>query len=568
MSISTPLTSPDVFVLSADDVAMSYAGRTVFDGVSVGLHPGHRLGMVGENGAGKSTLLRILAGLEEPDAGKLVLPQAEGIGYLSQELPGAQASDSRTTVSDVVEQALEPSRRLLAEMEKAAAALAVVADDGTAAGLRGDAGEPESPDTDHYAALLALAEITEAWDAPRRAELTVEGLGLASVPRDRPLSTLSGGQRARLALAALLIRRPQALLLDEPTNHLDDAAIEFLEATLREARGIVVVASHDRVFLDNVCTSILDLDPALGGYVLHRGAYSDFLKDKKIERAAWQTQFDTEQEQLAALRESVRTTSRNVSHARAPKDKNKMSYGNRGDRVEMQISRRVRNAKQRLEELERDQVRKPPKPLRFAGLAAGASVPSGSTLLTAREIAVTGRLAPTTLSVTPGDRLLVTGSNGSGKSTLLAVLAGRLAPSSGTVDRIPRIEISLLEQEVRFPDGAVTSRGIFQALQSLRPDTELPDAVALGLLPAASRDKAVRELSEGQRRRVALAMLVARPPHVLLLDEPTNHLSLTLAEELQDALGSAPGAVIVASHDRWLRRRWQGPELELEAVEG
>jgi macrolide transport system ATP-binding/permease protein len=516
--------------LLARDLDKVYGDRRVLDGVSLTVSPGQRLGLVGENGVGKSTLLRLLAGVEEADGGEIIRPA--DCGFLAQELPYSAGQ----TVQDVIDDALAEIR----------------AADRRLNDLSGRLNEPSA--LAEYGDVLEWAQAHDLWDADRRAALVLEGLGLADIGADRPLGSLSGGQRSRLGLAALLIHQPRALLLDEPTNHLDDAAMRFLERQLSRLPGVVVLASHDRVFLDAVCTTIVDLDPTRAGITLYSGAYTDYLDAKRAERARWEQQYQTEQEELTQLKHSVAVTARNVAHNRAPRDNDKMSYNFFGGRVQKQVSRRVRNAQQRLDELTRSQVRKPPAPLRFSANLTAAPTPD-ELALSLRQVRVKGRLDIGSLDVVTGDRLMITGSNGAGKSTLLHVLAGRLAPDNGVVRRARGVRIGLLEQDVVFDEPAKTARQLYSGAVPLSE---------LGLVAPRDVDRPVGHLSVGQRRRLALAMLIGKPPDVLLLDEPTNHLSLGLVEELEDALQSAPGAVVIASHDRWLRRNWQGAELALQ----
>lgn len=227
--------------------------------------------------------------------------------------------------------------------------------------------------------------------------------------------------------------------------------------------------------------------------------------------------------------------------------------------MQKQVSRRVRNAQLRLYELTRDQVRKPPAPLKFSATLTG-STDEDRLLLSLRDIDVPGRVHIGQLDVSSGARLLVTDGNGAAKSTLLSVLAGQLTPASGSVQRARGVRVGLLEQDVVFADPAVSARQLY-------PESS-PSLAQLGLLAPRDLGKPVGTLSVGQRRRLALALLLADPPHVLLLDEPTNHISLTLAEELFAALETAPGAVVIASHDRWLRRDWEGERLALRQNEG
>ncbi|KAA6212140.1 ABC transporter ATP-binding protein [Streptomyces albofaciens JCM 4342] len=572
--------------LLAHDLVRTLGTRRVLDGVSLTAAPGHRVGLIGENGVGKSTLLRLLAGVDTPDAGYVTRPH--DLGFLHQEMPFA----GDATIARVLDDALREARADLAELDRLSRLLADTPEDRPA-----------------YAELLAAygqrleqAQKRGAWDADRRAAVVLDGLGLGGIAHDRTLGSLSGGQRGRLALAALLVRRPAALLLDEPTNHLDDEAAVFVESRLRELPGVVVAASHDRAFLDAVCTELIDLDPAMDGPVRFGGNYSAYQAEKRDERERWERRYAEEQEELEALRRSAGVTAHRVAPDRGRRDNEKMGYGHRAGRVQQQISRRVRNATRRLEELERTRVGEPPRPLRLRVAAvaveqakaetleadgtaeangtalalesdgtAKAGEPAGpvetveprDALVALRDVCVPDRLQLAHLDISSGDRLLVTGDNGAGKSTLLSLLAGRLRAEGG-VRRRPGLSVGLLAQDTTFerPDRTVRDTYTY-ALGAER--AEAVPLASLGLLHAADLGKPVGQLSVGQRRRLALALLVARPPHLLLLDEPTNHLSPRLCDELEDALGAGPGTIVVASHDRWLRGRWNGRRLHLRS---
>jgi macrolide transport system ATP-binding/permease protein len=530
--------------LLAHDLVRTFGTRRVLDGVSLVAAPGDRIGLIGENGAGKSTLLRLLAGRDLPDAGTVVRPA--DLGFLHQEMP----FDATSTIADVLDEALREARDDLAELDRLTHALA-------------DTPHDSSGYADlllEYGQRLDRAQEHAAWDADRRAEIVLTGLDLGELPHDRTLASLSGGQRSRLALAALLARRPVALLLDEPTNHLDDAAAAFLEEQLRSLPGVVVVASHDRAFLDAVCTDLIDLDPAVDGPTRYGGNYTDYQARKHAERERWQRRFAEEQDELAELRRSVAVTAHQVSPGRPKRDNEKLGYGHTSGRVQNQISRRVRNASRRLDELERDQVRKPPQPLRFRTIGL-ASKSSDGTLVSLRGIRVPGRLILDRLDVSATDRLLVTGANGAGKSTLLAVMAGRLE-AEGEARRRRGLTVGLLAQDTVFDRPDLTSRETYELALGVERAESVP-LRTLGLINAGDLGRRVGDLSVGQRRRLALALLVADPPELLLLDEPTNHLSPRLSDELEEALGTGPGAIVVASHDRWLRSRWSGREIRL-----
>ncbi|OPC77857.1 antibiotic ABC transporter ATP-binding protein [Embleya scabrispora] len=533
--------------LLAHDIVRSPGGRRVLDGVSLTASPGHRIGLIGENGVGKSTLLRVLAGVDEADSGSVTRP--DDLGFLPQEMP----FDADSTVAAVLDEALREARADLAELDRLGAELARVQED--------DPGHRALLDA--YGKRLEQAQDRESWDADRRAALMLAGLGLGTLEHDRTLGSLSGGQRGRLALAALLVRRPSALLLDEPTNHLDDDAAAFLEEQVRGLPGVVVIAAHDRAFLDAVCTDLIDLDPAPGGPVRYGGNYTAYLAEKHAERERWERRYAEEREELAELRRSAGVTAHRLAPDRGPTDNEKMGYGHRAGRVQNQISRRVRNATRRLEELERNRVAAPPRPLRFAAADLTTQAEeSPQPLVSLRAARVPGRLAPIDLDVSATERLLVTGGNGAGKSTLLAVLAGHLT-ADGDVRRRSRLTVGLLTQDTVFERPERTVRDTYRLSLGAARAERVPLGT-LGLMRRSDLDKPVGDLSVGQRRRLALALLVARPPQLLLLDEPTNHLSPRLCDELEAALGSGPGAVVVAGHDRWLRRRWRGREIRLE----
>ncbi|ANY09671.1 antibiotic ABC transporter ATP-binding protein [Pseudonocardia sp. HH130630-07] len=522
------------------------AGRPpVLDGVDLVAAPGTRIGLIGENGSGKSTLLRLLAGVDTPDSGAVSAPA--DLVYLPQE----PEIGPHGTVGELLDAALRPLHDAVAELERLATELASY---------------PDGPAAAEYDRTLAWAVAHDAWDADRRAEVTAGTLGVADLDRDRRVATLSGGQRTRLAMAAALVRRPAVLLLDEPTNHLDDSALDLLERSLTELPGVVVAASHDRTFLDRVCTELLDLDAGVLGTDGHGGrrfggTFTEYLDAQAASRARWEERFAAEQEEIDRLRERTRIGTSAIAPGRGPRDNDKFITKFKGANVERTRARRVNDARRRLETAEREALPKPPRPLRFAGRLTGAG--TGALAVQLRDLRVEGRLALDVLDLPVGEKLLVTGPNGSGKSTLLAVLHGDLAPAAGSVDVRAR-RVGLLAQDPEIGPADRTARDAYVAL--LGPDlAERVPLGELGLLHPREHGTAVGALSLGQRRRLALAAAVADAPDLLLLDEPTNHVSLRLAGELEEALGSAPGTVVVTSHDRWLRARWSGPRLALGA---
>lgn len=635
--------------------------------ISFTAKPGDRIGLIGENGTGKSTLLGIIAAAGadaeiadplrsagrdaerdagrdagrptvhgtalRPDAGTVALPGS--VGLLAQQLPYPDA----TPLAAVLDDAQRGSLDALARLERCGERLAAQPDDPGAA--------------DAFARALEDAERVHAWAAAARRGAVLAGLGLGGIPERWPIGELSGGQRLRLSLAALLLQAPQTLLLDEPSNHLDDASAAYLERVLIDWPGIVIVASHDRALLDAVSTRILDLDalplparvladaeeagasrtaeaaagsggtdarrdpgslpadpatddPGSGfGVRLWGVGYSAARAARGAEMERWRARYAAETAEREELIHEIEVGSREVNRKHESKSEAKITRKFYADKDARVTARRARNARVRLDALERERVRRPPRPLRFEGFGAprdtgplepgrgaaltGRGAPAGASapgeaaaapgeaaaappsLIRAERISLEGRLRATSLELVPGGRLMLSGPNGSGKSTLLAILARRLDPDRGEFEIAPRTRVGFLPQEVEFADPDRPAERAYRDAVG----AEIAEAVPLpdtGLLARRDLHRPVGALSVGQRRRLALAALVADPPEVLLLDEPTNHLSLTLVEELETALRdftAAPEAgtgLVIATHDRWLRSRWEGAVLELEAV--
>ena len=536
-----PASATTLAPLVVSGLSVSFPDRAVLAGVDLLAQPGRRIGLVGENGVGKSTLLRAVAGrlpARARMAGTIEAP--DDLVLLGQEPPFRD----RATVADVLAMTLVPLRSAVADVERLAASVGT--DEGDAA----------------YERALESALAHDAWDADRRAAVAAARLGLDDLAPDRLVGTLSGGQRTRLALATIMTTRPTCLLLDEPTNHLDDDAIDVLTEFLRDLPGVVVLASHDRVLLDDVCTDLVDLDAGeLGtdgsGGKRFGGGWSAYEAARADARRRWEETYAAQQEEIGRLREATRIGTAAIAHNRAPTDGDKYIYSFKGARVEQTLARRKKDAQRRLAVAEREQLRKPPAPLVFRG---DLTAQSTGRLVQARDVELEGRMRLSRLDLAAGEHLLLTGPNGSGKSSLLGVLSGRLHATRGTVEVTARTMRELIQDpEVRDPSRSAAAT-YDAAVRGLADPPPLRD---LGLLHPRDHRTPVGSLSVGQRRRLALAAAIAAAPDLLLLDEPTNHVSLALAGELEEALATAPGGVVLASHDRWLRRRWEGPELTL-----
>lgn len=538
MSVTLSVPARAQAQLSATEVHVARAGQPVLVGIDMVVSPQSRWGIVGENGRGKSTLLRVLAGALAPDRG--TVRRHGTLGFAEQALP---TFDDRA-VGDVI------------DIELAAAHAAISALDAAASALANDAVGA----ADAYASALVAAEQLDAWDADRRVDLSLEALG-AETDRSRRLSTLSVGQRYRVRLACLLGAGHDFLLLDEPTNHLDDTGLAFLTAALRAHPGGVVLVSHDRALLRDVATSILDLDPSSDGRSrVYGGGYDAYRQGRDAEWERWVAEYERQQAERARLTEDLsEAQNRLVSGWRPPKGSGKHQRATRAPAL-------VRSVHRRRDDLERHMVMVPEPPLRFR--MPDLPSRSGVTLLSANEVTAEARLnTPVSVALESGSRLVIAGPNGAGKSSLIAMLAGDLAPTAGTVRRAPGVRVQLLSQESALESDRSVHELFETHCERVRAQSGSAIGVSLaslGLLGAADRGRPFRALSMGQQRRVDLAFALASRPHVLLLDEPTNHLSIALVDELTDALAVTAAAVVVATHDRQLRRDLAGwPRLEL-----
>lgn len=541
--MSLPVEAGQSAHVRAENVTVVRGARHVLNDVSITVSARSRVAVVGENGRGKTTLLHVLAGLIPPDDG--AVHRAGTIGLARQEL-AARDGDS---VGTLTSEALAPSLAALTALEQATSALAT-----------GDAAKAG----DRYAAALEAAVRLDAWDAERRVDVALESLG-ACTDRDRPLSTLSVGQRYRVRLACLLGALHDMLLLDEPTNHLDAGGLDFLTRRLCEHQGGLVVVSHDRALLRDVTDRFLDLDPSRDSRPrLYAGGYDAWQAARRRDRERWQQDYEDQQAEHWRLQDAV------------SKARDRLSTGWRPDKGTGKHQRQSRapgvvqalNRQQEALKAHRVDVPEPPPMLRWPDL----SIRPGAPQVRAHGVAVDGRLVNSIdLALDGGDRLLITGANGAGKSTLLAVLAGALQPTQGYLWTAKEARVVLITQETAEHHPGLTAPDVYRrhvgrlvACRALR-DADAVSLKALGLLDPNAMATPVGRMSQGQQRRLDLALALAGRPSLILLDEPTNHLLSMLVDELTDAIRHTSAAVVVATHDRQLLRDladW--PRLQIE----
>ena len=527
-------------VLVAQGLGKSYGALDVFDGVSCRIEHGDRIGLVGPNGEGKTSLLRILAALDQPNAGQVIVKRGLRIGYLSQDPP---AGVDATLLEDLLA-VFEPLRAQQAELVALEQRLASTHDG-----------------AEHDALLHTYGEIQHAFEVgggytyELQVQQVLSGLGFEPAETNKPLAVLSGGERTRARLGRLLLEKPDLLLLDEPTNHLDLEAVEWLEHVLTEWPGSFVVVAHDRYFLDNVATRIWDM--ARGSLETYRGNYSHYVQQRADRAAARRTVWEAQQEYIAETEAFIR----------------RYKAGQR--------SKEARGRQTRLERFKRDELIERPHELKTIHLGLTTEVRSGDIVLRTKDLVIGYAVhEENPLTGGPGDGLAgqprrrryraehalftmpdvevrrgqcvaLIGPNGSGKTTLLKTIMGEIAPLAGSVR----------------PGASVIVGYLAQASAALRPEQTVLDAILdienlpigearnyLGRFLFSGDDvfKPIATLSGGQRSRVALARLTLEGANFLLLDEPTNHLDLASQEILQDVLDRFPGTVLLVSHDRYL----------------
>lgn len=525
-------------MLVAHNLAQSFGHFNIFQDISVQIEKGHRIGLVGPNGVGKTSLLHILAGLEKPSRGGVGRAKDVSIGYLHQEAVRTFANRDHTvrqemfTVFDSL-RLLEQNLRVLEEsMSKGSVTDRVYAE---------------------YSDRLEEFELQGGYEYETRIERTTRNLGFGEEELDMPLAHLSGGQKTRALLARLLLEEPDLLMLDEPTNHLDLEAIEWLESTLTQWEGTLLIVSHDRHFLNQVVNTIWEMSPS--AIDVYRGDYSAYTQQRAERWARRQKEFDADKKRLtkemAFIHKHIGSgRGRNIAYGKLRRVSDELETEGRAIKVS-RAQEKVKALRRPSGDWQRMRINLTPAPR------------SGKIVLRARNLTI-GYDKPlfeaTNVKLLRGERAALLGPNGSGKTTFVRTICGQTGPLAGSLELGVNLKLGYFAQA---HDNLDPTRSALDELMFHQPEGHEPrldhngarHLLARYLFQGDDVFKPVNELSGGERGRLALAILASQGANFLLLDEPTNHLDIPAQEVLQQVLEDFNGTLLMISHDRYLVNR-------------
>jgi len=500
-----------VTILEARGISKAYGSKDILKDINFRVERGDRIGIVGPNGAGKTTLMKIIAGIEPADSGEIYMPEQGTTGYLAQDA----ALDAENSIWEEMLTAFEEVIKIEARMHELEHKMAE--------------GATDKATMTEYARLSDMFAHLDGYSYESYARGVLIGLGFSPDEFNRPVHTLSGGQKTRVALGRLLLQKPQLLLLDEPTNHLDIEATQWLEDFLRNYAGTVMIISHDRYFMDAVCNKVFDIEST--GLTAYEGNYSRYVVLKREVISQQAKAYELQQKEIKRQQEVIERF---------------RSYNR---------EKSIRAAESRQKALDRmELIDKPPEQdsIRFEFKARTRSanevlkVESVSKYFGGKCVLNNG-----TFELRRGQRAAIIGPNGIGKSTLLKIIAGQLDASSGRVLIGQNTSMGYYDQEHA---GLNRNNMVLEELWDPYPlltQTDVRNILAVFLFRGDDAFKMVDDLSGGERARLALAKLMPAGDNMLLLDEPTNHLDISAREALEDALKDYDGTLITVSHDRY-----------------
>ncbi len=502
--------------IKAEQIQKIIGGNVLFEGLQLEIKKGEHVAIVGVNGSGKTTLLQLLAGLDTPDAGRIIKSKGATIGYLHQ-IP----SYPLLTVKEVLEEAFADIYKLKAKMTTLEQAMQV---DGTDKVLQ------------QYGQVQEQFMLQGGYEVDAQLAAIANGLNITSL-LSVPFASISGGEKTKVMLGQMLLSNPSILLLDEPTNHLDMQAIEWLEHYVQHFAGIVIAVSHDRQFMNHVAQKIIEIED--GEAFTYAGNYDDFTAQKEAKVEQQFAEYEEQQKKIKKMQEAIKRLRQWANEANPPN---------------AALFRRAKSMEKALNRIER--VKKPSTKKKM-NLALTMAERSGKEVIQMKAISHAfdkSLFKNSHLSVYFGERLAIIGNNGSGKSTLLKMMLGEIVPNQGECKVGSSVKIGYLSQQFDHENPAIRLIDAFRECVSVS-EAEARHLLAQFLFYGYDVFKKVKDLSGGEKMRLRLAQLMHEDINLLILDEPTNHLDIEAREVLEDTLESFTGTIVGVSHDRYFLQK-------------
>ena len=502
-------------ICTAQEISKMLGGNSLFENLSFEIMEKDRVGIVGRNGSGKTTLLQLLAGIETVDHGVIHYKKGTNVGYLAQ-----IASDSEVEVKEVLKKAFTNLITMQERMNELESEMA-----------RGD----ESDRTlKEYGHLLDAFTRKGGYEIESSIQHVANGLGIQSLLATS-FHQLSGGEKTKVGLGFLLLQEPELLLLDEPTNHLDVEAVEWLEGFMKQYKGTVIIVSHDRYFLDEVATKIMDLED--GELHVYKGNYSDFVEQKEKVLMAEFAAYQEQQKKIKKMREAI---------------KRLKEWANQANPPNAALHKRARNMERALERM--DKIKRPILERRKMGLAFDLNSRSGKDVVRFEEVSIGYEnvvlVKKINWHIRYGERVAIVGKNGSGKTTMIQTLLGTIPPQEGKVNMSGSVKVGYLSQHVLKENGDERVIDVYRETAKVS-ESDARHELARFLFYGYTVFSKISSLSGGEKMRLRLAQLMSQKLNLLVLDEPTNHLDIDSREVLEDALDKFTGTIICISHDRY-----------------